>query len=253
MKFNQFSHIRAGKHAPPTKLPLLPLKLNRPRCQLQEKVPTVTTSPVPSLIYDYHGFPPESYLLTYPAPGNPALAHRVATLLRGAGLQCHEDATRGLDHGAFIPLLLSHPKADIPVVQLSLMSSLDAEAHVRMGEALAPLREEGVLIYGSGLSFHNMGAFRFSRSNGGGVDAKSGAFDAFLHSAVVGDWSKGGWEERKEKLVHWEQAPEARYAHPREEHLLPLMVAFGAAKGGCGEAIFKGELMGAQVSSFKFD
>jgi aromatic ring-opening dioxygenase catalytic subunit (LigB family) len=141
----------------------------------EEAQPTVTSSPHPSLIYDYSGFPPAAYQLKYPAPGSPRLAQRVAALLAAAGMPCKTDAARGLDHGTFIPLMLSFPEASIPVVQLSLMTSLDPEEHVRLGEALAPLRDDGVLIFASGLSFHNMGAFgaAMRKPPGAEVDARS--------------------------------------------------------------------------------
>lgn len=148
--------------------------------------------------------------------------------------------------------MLSHPKADIPVVQLSLMKSLDPEKHLKMGEALSPLRDEGVLIFGSGLSFHNMRAFQSAMGRGGGFgskpDPKSVKFDDYLKSSVTAGGAEG-WR----RLVDWAQGPQAKFAHPREEHLLPLMVAFGAGNGAKGEVIYSGELLGAQVSSYKFD
>ena len=226
---------------------------------LQESIPTVTSGKNPPLIYDYYGFPPESYSLKYPAPGNPALAGRVASLLRGAGFECQEDSKRGFDHGTFVPLLLSYPEADIPVVQLSLMSSLDPGAHIKMGEALAPLRDEGVLIYASGLSFHNMKVFmsQMGKFGGGKADPKSVEFDNYLKKAATGvEMPKGeptlSWEEREELLKKWKNAPQARYAHPREEHLIPLMVAFGAAKDETATVLYNETLLGAQVSSFAF-
>lgn len=218
----------------------------------EENVPTITSGPNPSLIFDYFGFPPESYSLKYPAPGDPRLASRVAQLLRKAGFDAKEDSKRGWDHGTFIPLMLSHPDADIPVVQLSLISSLDPEAHLRMGRALAPLREEGVLIYASGLSFHNMGLFMSSMGRGsptGAADPRSVAFDDYLNEAATGNAPA---EERWKMLVDWAKAPHSKFCHPREEHLLPLMVAYGAAEGEPGRAVQRGPLLGAQVSSFAF-
>lgn len=220
----------------------------------EERVPTVTSGPNPSLIYDYYGFPPESYSLKYPAPGDPRLAARVAQLLRQAGLEAKEDPDRGWDHGTFIPLLLSHPAADVPVVQLSLVASLNPDTHLAMGRALAPLRDEGVLIYASGLSFHNMSHFMAAMGRGGPAggpppDPRSVAFDDYLNAAAAGDAPP---EERWRMLAEWAKAPHARFAHPREEHLLPLMVAFGAAEGEPGQAVQRGALLGAQVSSFAF-
>ena len=118
--------------------------------------PTVTSGARPGLIHDYGGFPPHTYQLRYDAPGAPPVAERVAQLLAGAGLPAAQDAARGWDHGVFSPLKVAFPDADVPVVQLSLLRSLDAGEHVAMGRALAPLRDEGVLIVGSGMSYHNM-------------------------------------------------------------------------------------------------
>jgi aromatic ring-opening dioxygenase catalytic subunit (LigB family) len=129
----------------------------------EEASPTVMTAARPALLYDYYGFPPESYQLTWPAPGSPELAARVRTLLAAAGFESREDGTRGFDHGTFIPLKLSYPKAEIPTLQLSLKAGLDPEQHLALGRALAPLRDEGVFILGSGMSFHNLRAFRDPR------------------------------------------------------------------------------------------
>lgn len=230
---------------------------------MQESVATVTSGANPPLIYDYYGFLPESYQLKYPAPGNPALAHKVATLLKTAGIECREDSTRGFDHGVFIPLMLTYPEADIPVVELSLVRSLDPELHLRIGEAIAPLRDENVLIVASGMSFHNMSVFM--KNMGGSVhnkvDPKSVEFDNYLKMAAGAD---GGGksspssssvlplEERRAMLVNWKRGPNALYAHPREEHLIPMMVAFGAAGGDLGSVVLSDGLLGAQVTSFAF-
>lgn len=225
---------------------------------LQESVATVTSGSNPPLIYDYYGFPPESYQLKYPAPGNPALAHKVAKLIQNAGIECREDPQRGFDHGVFIPLMLTYPEADIPVVQLSLLNSLDPELHLKMGQALEPLRDENVLIFASGMSFHNMSVFMKSMGSGLNqkVDPKSVEFDNYLKIAAgvgaAASSSVPSLEERRKMLVNWKRGPSALYAHPREEHLLPLMVAFGAAGGDLGSVILSEGLLGAQVSSFAF-
>ena len=152
--------------------------------------------------------------------------------------------------------MLAYPDADIPVVQLSLISSLDPEQHIAMGAALEPLREEGVLIFASGMSFHNMRVFMQAMGGGGGAsvsaDPKSIEFDAYLNRAVVDSSSTISWEERREMLVNWKRAPHALFCHPREEHLLPLMVAFGAAGEEAGKVMYSAPLLGAQVSSFAF-
>lgn len=214
----------------------------------EEAQPTLTAATQPALIYDYYGFPPESYAITYPAPGDPALAQRAAALLRAAGFQAQLDDQRGFDHGMFVPLKAMYPRANIPVVQLSLLQNLDAGLHIEMGRALAPLREEGVLIIGSGLSFHNMRAFL----HGAGTEQYGWllAFDAWLRETCAGaDLSA---QERTTRLAHWlQQAPYGRYNHPREEHLLPLHVCFGAALADTprAEVVFHDTVMEKMVSA----
>ncbi|KAK9824983.1 hypothetical protein WJX81_002864 [Elliptochloris bilobata] len=224
--------------------------------------PTVTSGQQPELIYDYSSFPKEAYEVKYAAPGEPALAHRIVELLRGTGIDAAEDSARGWDHGVFVPLKLAFPAAALPVVELSVLSSLDPEAHVAIGEALAPLRDEGVLLLGSGLSFHNMSSFmraRKAESIGNvsqgiillkGAAEKAKEFDAAL-AGVLTDPAHSR-EERRAALVRWAELPEARFAQPREEHLLPLHVVAGAAKCGVATADFSGDLMGVKVSAFKF-
>ena len=205
---------------------------------------TVQTNPQPGMLYDYSGFPEFTYRITYPAPGAPDVAARVRELLAAAGLASAEDARRGFDHGMFAPMAVAWPKADVPALQLSLKDGLAPDAHLALGRALAPLRDEGILIVGSGLSYHNLHAF------GPAARAPSAAFDAWLASTLaIGDAAT-----RARTLAAWERAPAARLAHPREEHLLPLMVALGAAEGGVAtrvyhEADFFG---GITVSSFRF-
>jgi aromatic ring-opening dioxygenase catalytic subunit (LigB family) len=208
----------------------------------EEKVASVTTNPAPPLLFDYYGFPPHTYELTWPAPGSPELAARVRSLLQNAGIESREDASRGLDHGVFVPLKLTFPNADIPTVQLSLRAGLDPEEHLKIGRALAPLREEGVLIIGSGMSYHNMRGFNHPASL-----AHSERFDAWLTNAV-----KGAPADRDASLSAWKKAPSAIECHPREEHLLPLMVAAGAAGGDRGEAVFRDKVMGVITSAIRF-
>lgn len=206
---------------------------------------TVGSNPRPPLIYDYYGFPEHTYQLRYDAPGDPVLAARVRELLADAGLPAGIDAQRGYDHGVFIPLKLVLPDADVPVVQLSLLASLDAAAHIAAGRALSSLRDDGVLIVGSGMSFHNMRAYGDPR-----FGPVSDAFDAWLTAAVEAEPA-----ERDARLAHWDQAPGARLSHPprAEEHLLPLMVAAGAAGEGRGRRIFSDRVMQTTVSAFRFD
>lgn len=205
---------------------------------------SVTTAARPTLIYDYHGFPPHTYELCYPAPGDPALASRIAGLLDGAALGGREDAQRGFDHGMFIPLKLMFPDADIPVVQLSLRSDLDPRAHIEAGRALQALRGEGVLIVGSGMSFHNMRGYGDPR-----FAPISDEFDHWLTAAV--ELPPG---ERDRALQRWEDAPAARLCHPprAEEHLFPLLVAAGAAGDSNGRKVFSDRVMHTTLSAYRF-
>ena len=207
--------------------------------------PTVNTGPAPGMLFDYYNFPPEAYQFQWPAPGDPELASQVRDLLADAGFDPSEDAERGFDHGTFIPLMLAYPQGDVPVVQLSLLNSLDPEAHVAMGRALAPLRDEGVYILGSGNSFHNLRALFRDRSTE--MVAASDAFDDWLAETVQ---LVGG--EREERLARWAEAPSARPSHPREEHLIPLMVAAGAAGTDPGQVEWSGRMAGFRVSAHHF-
>lgn len=204
--------------------------------------PTVTARPDPPLIYDYSGFPPHTYELRYAAPGAPAIAARVQSLLRAAGIPAAADEQRGFDHGVFVPFLLVAPNADIPIVQLSLVDDLDAAAHIAIGRALEPLRHEGVLLVGSGMSYHNLGAFMRP-----GASPGAEPFDNWLHETLTADAGA-----RQARLAAWDQAPGARLAHPREEHLLPLMVAAGAAPSDPGVRTFHDRIWGTPISGYQF-
>jgi aromatic ring-opening dioxygenase catalytic subunit (LigB family) len=208
----------------------------------EEKVPTVMTAERPPMLYDYYGFPPESYQVTWPAPGDPKLAARVRELLGAAGIATAEDAARGFDHGTFVPLKLAWPDADVPTVQLSLKQGLDPREHLAMGRALAPLRDEGVFVVGSGMSFHNMRAFRDRR-----IAPQAEEFDRWLRETIELEP-----DARDRRLADWANAPSARASHPREEHLLPLMVIAGAAGADRGRAAFRGATMGMAISGHHF-
>ena len=148
---------RSFLEPPPASLPEKPKALLVISGHWEAREFTVQSNPAPPLLFDYNGFPQHTYELTWPAPGDPALATRVGELLQGAGFETGTDTARGFDHGVFVPLKLVFPEADIPTVQLSLRSDLDPDAHLAVGRALAPLRDEGVLIIGSGNTYHNMG------------------------------------------------------------------------------------------------
>jgi aromatic ring-opening dioxygenase catalytic subunit (LigB family) len=198
----------------------------------------------PGMVYDYHGFPEHTYRVQYPAPGAPDVAQRIHALLQGAGIAAGTDASQGYDHGTFAPLAVMYPQADVPVLQLSLKQGYDPAEHLAVGRALAPLRDEGVLILGSGLSFHNL------RLRGPGALAPSRAFDAWLHQTLE-DLPPA---ERSAQLLKWSAAPSARVAHPQEDHLLPLMVAVGAAEGEAGATVYHEDpsAIGWTVSSWRF-
>lgn len=226
-------------------LPATPRAILLVSAHWEEAELTVGSAAQPALIYDYYGFPPHTYQLRYPAPGSPELAGRVRELLDRAGIANREDPGRGLDHGVFIPLKLIFPDADIPVVPLSLRADRDAQAHLDAGRALAPLRDEGVLIIGSGMSFHNMRA-----SGDPSFGPASDQFDAWLTATVEAEPG-----QRSAALANWTQAPAARQSHPvgGEEHLIPLMVAAGAADRGRGRRIYAERVMYSSLSGYRFD
>ena len=206
---------------------------------------TLMTHAHPPMLYDYYGFPDFTYRIQYPAPGAPALAAQVRGLLARAGIASGVDANRGFDHGMFAPMAVIYPDADIPVLQMSLRQGLDPREHLAAGRALSPLRDEGVLIVGSGLSYHNLRAF------GPAAKAPSAIFDAWLQRVLT----MASSDERADALAAWTSAPAARQAHPREEHLLPLMVAVGAAGGDAALCTYHEDNFfgGISVSNFRFD
>jgi aromatic ring-opening dioxygenase catalytic subunit (LigB family) len=210
----------------------------------EERDFTVMTSARPPMLYDYSGFPEFTYRITYPAPGSPEVARRVQELLRGAGFAAPEDDRRGFDHGTFAPLAAIYPEADVPVLQLSIRGDYDVDAHLAVGRALAPVRDEGVLLIASGLSYHNLRRF------GPQGRHPSHEFDAWLTEAVCGRVD----EPRNALLRAWTEAPSARLAHPEEDHLIPLMVAVGAAESEPGERVYHEDaFFGAlAVSSYRF-
>jgi aromatic ring-opening dioxygenase catalytic subunit (LigB family) len=210
----------------------------------EEPEPTLMTSDKPPMFYDYYGFPPETYELQWPAPGAPDVAHEVVERLGEAGIRTGLAAERGFDHGAFVPLMIAWPEADVPTLQISLKEGLDPVEHLALGRALAPLRQQGVFLIGSGMSYHNMQGF-FGRVPTVADDSK--AFDDWMAEAVAADPSV-----REQRLAEWARAPRARACHPREEHLLPLMVCAGAAEDDAGSTPYRDVVMNAHVSAVHF-
>ncbi|CAK7246256.1 MAG: hypothetical protein STHCBS139747_007880 [Sporothrix thermara] len=216
-----------------------------------ERVPTISTGEKPSLLYDYSGFPAESYHLRYDAPGSPAVAQRVAGLLQGAGFRPALDNQRGWDHGVFVPMLLVHPAADVPVVQVSVLASEDPTAHFAMGRALAPLRDENIAIVGSGFaSFHNL------RLMFAGItrDPATRAQLTEWNEAVSAAATEPDEAAREAAFAQWRTFPAAYMTHPRggAEHFMPLIVCAGAAGNEAGKA-YTDKFQGLDILSYYWE
>jgi 4,5-DOPA dioxygenase extradiol len=228
----------------------LPSQLQKPDAILvisahwEESAATLIGAQNPPMFYDYYGFPDQAYEITYPAPGNPELANRITGLLTKNNIPARIDPQRGFDHGLFIPLKLMYPEADIPCLQLSLIRGLNPAAHIALGKALRALKNENILVVGSGFSFHNMRAFAWQGI--GAPDPANDLFQNWLIEACTGPISQS---EREQRLIAWEQAPSARYCHPREEHLLPLHVCFGIADKPA-KLIFDDQILGKRSVAF---
>jgi aromatic ring-opening dioxygenase catalytic subunit (LigB family) len=228
----------------------LPKRLRKPDAILvisahwEESAATLLGAQAPAMFYDYFGFPDEAYAITYPAPGSPVLAGRIAGLLGENHIPARIDPQRGFDHGLFIPLKLMYPQADIPCLQLSLLRGLDAGAHIALGTALQGLLGENILVIGSGFSFHNLRAFNWEGTNE--ADSRNDAFQDWLIETCTG---RSSGDVREQRLIEWEKAPSARYCHPREEHLLPLHVCQGMA-GKSAELVFDDRILGKRSVAF---
>jgi 4,5-DOPA dioxygenase extradiol len=228
----------------------LPAQLKKPEVILvvsahwEESAATLLGAQNPAMFYDYYGFPDEAYEITYPAPGSPEYANRIVGLLKNNNIPARIDPQRGFDHGLFIPLKLMYPQADIPCLQLSLLRGLNPGAHVALGKALCELNSENILVIGSGFSFHNMRAFSWQGI--GDPDPANEAFQNWLIEVCVGPLPES---EREQRLIEWEQAPSARYCHPREEHLLPLHVCAGLADKPA-KLIFDDQILGKRSVAF---
>jgi len=210
-----------------------------------EKQIYVSGNSQPDLIYDYYGFPDHTYNLSYPAPGSPQLASEIANQLNRDNIKCDIDGSRGFDHGTFIPFKLIYPEADIPIVQLSLRADLDPEFHINVGRSLSSFRDNNILIVGSGMSYHNLKEMMKGEDATDALD-ESEAFNSWLNESSLLNSA-----ERNQQLINWASAPSAIAAHPREEHLLPLMVIAGTSTDKA-ENIFTDKVMGARVSAYRF-
>lgn len=228
----------------------LPSQLTKPDAILvvsahwEEPNATLMGALTPPMLYDYYGFPEESYTIQYPAPGSPQWAQKIADLLKINHVPAQIDHMRGFDHGLFIPLKLMYPQADIPCLQLSLIRGLNADVHIELGRALRTLLTENILVIGSGFSFHNMRAFFAAQ-----LGAADPANDAFQNWLIESCTALASQSEREQRLMDWEKAPSARYCHPREEHLLPLHVCLGMA-GTAGKLIFDDKIFGKRNVAF---
>jgi 4,5-DOPA dioxygenase extradiol len=229
----------------------LPAQLIAPRsivvfsAHWESKQPTITAQPKPELLYDYYGFPAESYTIRYPAEGNPELAEKIRTLLGAGGFAPVLTHQRGFDHGLFVPLKLLYPQATIPCLQVSLLTGLDPAAHIRLGKALQSLLQEDILFIGSGFSFHNM--HEFFRQPTMETTAANNGFDEWLQQTCME--RALAESEREHRLQYWTQAPHARFCHPREEHLLPLHVCYGLARTAAASS-YRLKILGKQASFF---
>lgn len=210
----------------------------------------VTSHTAPELVYDYYGFPSQAYEIEYPAAGHPELAVKAVALLEKAGIKAEADARRGFDHGVYIPLSLMLPNADVPCIQISLSKGLDAEKHLLMGQALKSLLKENIWLLGSGFSFHNMRGFDLQAGPGSPAvpDPQNRSFQDWLKNICADENTSP--EQQKQKLLNWEQAPAAKHCHPREEHLLPLMVCAGAAGYRPAQKVFDVKIMGRSSVCF---
>lgn len=243
-RYDAHRKLEAALHQLPQLVGVTPKAVLMISAHWEEADFTVTSHPNPPMVYDYTGFPENTYQIQYAAPGAPKLAEQVHSLLQSAGIAVRLDPARGFDHGTFVPMAVIYPDATISVLQLSLKRGLNPQDHLAAGRALASLRNEGVLVIGSGSSYHNL------RMLGPESKEPSAAFDDWLQRTL----ERTHFDERAVALTSWEAAPSARVAHPREEHLLPLMVAVGAAEWDVATRFYhENTFFGSgSVSSFMF-
>lgn len=212
----------------------------------EENIVTISSGKHHDLYFDYYGFPPESYKYTYDAPGDPETAERIHEALKTAGIPSKLDPKRGWDHGVFVPMMLINPAADIPIIQVSVLKNQDPEDHYKLGQVLNEFRKEGIAVFGSGMSYHNMRQFRFGRNNNRVVNKE---FDDYLFKVCTAEEEKA----RRDGLLLWREQTGANEAHPIEaaEHLMPLLVIAGAGGSKAGERIFNWDMSGTfRLSGF---
>lgn len=240
----RFAVLEQSLAAMPGELPEVPKAVLMISGHWEARSVRVMHSASPPMVYDYANFPPHTYDVVYPAPGAPEIAARAKALLELAGIEAALDETQGFDHGTFVPAYIMFPDAEVPVFQVSMVEGYDPETHFAIGRALAPLRDEGVLIVGSGLSYHNLRQF------GPQAEMPSKAFDAWLNE-VLGMAPK----DRTKALLDWETAPYARVCHAQEDHLVPLFSALGAAELGKATRTYHEDGLsgGVTASSWRFD
>ncbi len=234
-----YGPIRAFLEGLPATLPGRPDAIVVVTAHWEAAAFTIASGPNPELIYDYGGFPPHTYEVTYPAPGAPEVARRAAELASAQGIEVVLDPDHGWDHGVFVPLAVSWPNADIPVVAVSLKVGLDPAEHLEFGAALEQLRSENIVIIGSGLNIHDL-SFRITAQ-------QSAEFDAWLE-----DTMEQSPEVRSQRLIHWRQGPNATIAHPREEHLLPLMTIAGAGGNSSPVRTHRDLMFGLPAAAYTF-
>jgi 4,5-DOPA dioxygenase extradiol len=213
----------------------------------ETQLPMLSGNPAPSMIYDFGGFPDPLYKIRYAAPGDPGLASRAQSLLKSAGITAGIDGCRGFDHGTWVPLLRMYPDSDIPVVQLSVQPSTDPTHHIEVGRALAPLRDDGVLVVGSGHLTHNLRDWMMAQ-RGRELAPYAVEFQQWVKSRLDAHDIDG-------LTLYRSEAPNAARAHPTEEHFLPLFVALGAAgKDAKAERVFDAVEAGVMaMDAYRFD
>ncbi|MBG0763300.1 MAG: dioxygenase [Tissierellales bacterium] len=228
----------------------LPSKINRPEAIIvfsahwEEDKIRIQSGEKPDIMYDYYGFPKEAYSLEYPCLGNKELAKKVSILLNESNIENIMDQDRPYDHGSYIPLKMMYPEGDIPVIQISLNHNLDPLTHLKIGKALKPLLEENILLIGSGFSYHNMSGFDFQ-----GKDKKDSMNNKFQDELIKQCCLEKDYDKRWTRFLNWEEFPGARYCHPREEHLLPLLVCVGLSENK-GIKIFDDYILGKRATAF---